>query len=49
MAGEGRPPTTFLMAAAKVVGGLAKPGHDTQMTRRVNPFITWYNTSQPKD
>jgi hypothetical protein len=38
------PPTTFPMAAAKVVGGRSKPGHDTQMVRWVNPFVTWYQT-----
>ena len=32
MAGEGRPPTTLLVATAKVVGGRAKPGHDTWVT-----------------
>jgi hypothetical protein len=29
MAGEGRPPTTLLLAIRKAVGGRAKPGHDT--------------------
>ena len=32
MAGGGRPPTALLRTTTKVVGGRAKPGHDTWVT-----------------
>src|SRR5271166_6035158 len=42
MPGEGPASTTFLMAAPKPRGSLAKTGRDTSAAQWVNLFITWY-------
>jgi len=47
MAGEGRPPTSFLDAAWKDVDGRGKRGHDTWGTS-VNLFAAWYNLSRAR-